>query len=1062
MDAPPSEAPDGLPAPPAALPSAPFFLLEVFCGRAVLSHACAAVGLAACGVGFYHSTVCLGPAVKLDLSSPWAQSLLIETIKCNLSSSVVWLAPPAGTLSKARNRPIKDAWRAAGVPESPALRSSGALSGLKLAWQSPELAAQLERANTLVAFTFFVIKLCDTERCPWYVSNPLGSYLWEFPQWGDSTWSEVDIALCAYGAPRPSPIRIRCSNSWLASVTAACPGTHKHVPWTPAFGDGRFKGFSNGVDAGFLPLLAAKIVESLRAGSSAQSGPPAGLAEAAIFSSAVAVARRDDNKVRVAKIAAAAHRQARGRRLDQLVPEFKVEHAFLLPVKECSSLQKRLRFTKPTLLGSTLLPKDSQITLVSTRGDLLSCDVRVGVPWTPAEFLLRAKTLEHPYASLCVPNEVADAVFTCCTLGPAAISEHRQAFFERWERRASELEDDERKLCATLHPDLQEFAKAKRPLLLKEILYEANFPAADLLVSFILEGFPMFGPFPATSVFPRRSHAASLNVQQLLKTAKWARPALLGSASPPRSDETLDELWRLTLEEREKGECRGPFTAAEMDARHPDGWLAAKRFAVIQKGKVRPCDDYSAYGHNATSSSEETIDTDGPDSIVGVAKLWAQALACETVRLKMASGYSRRGFRHKSVAKPPAKILKARLIDLKRAYKQLARRPEEAPLAVFALQTAEGDWKFFEAVALGFGARNSVLCFNLAARALRHVMNVLLYIAATHFYDDFSHIEADPYSDCAAKSVERLLALLGWSWKSGPDDLKPPASSFAPLGVQIDLSSPGFAVVANTDKRKSRIAEEVDRLVALRLVPEADLHSLVGVCQFAEAQCCGRTGALALRAVRRAIGVTSEGATERLRAALRELSEHVLSAAPRRIPLLCTQPPVLVLSDAAFEGGVATLGAVVFDPSSKTFEFFEATFSTSTVAMWQRDAVTAHSESPKLKEQIICQAELAAVVVAVATWAELLSQRDVLLFVDNDPAKDALVNGSSRSSSSSEMVRFCRLLCARHAIAPWFDRVPSPSNIADGPSRGDCEVLVYAGAVRVAPMPVPDLALSFS
>ena len=64
-----------------------------------------------------------------------------------------------------------------------------------------------------------------------------------------------------------------------------------------------------------------------------------------------------------------------------------------------------------------------------------------------------------------------------------------------------------------------------------------------------------------------------------------------------------------------------------MDARNPHAWLAAKRFAVVQKGAVRPCDDYSAFGHSGTSSTDETIDTDGPDWIVGVAKLWARALA---------------------------------------------------------------------------------------------------------------------------------------------------------------------------------------------------------------------------------------------------------------------------------------------------------------------------------------------------------------------------------------------------------------------------------------------------
>ena len=110
---------------------------------------------------------------------------------------------------------------------------------------------------------------------------------------------------------------------------------------------------------------------------------------------------------------------------------------------------------------------------------------------------------------------------------------------------------------------------------------------------------------------------------------------------------------------------------------------------------------------------------------------------------------------------------------------------------------------------------------------------------------------------------------------------------------------------------------------------------------------------------------------------------------------------------------------------------------------------------------MICQAELAAVIIAAVTWAELLKHRDVIFFIDIDPAKDALVNGCSRSTASAEMFRFCSIFCAKNAIAPWFDRVPSPSNIADGPSRGDCEVLVCAGASRVVPRCVSELSLSF-
>ena len=115
--------------------------------------------------------------------------------------------------------------------------------------------------------------------------------------------------------------------------------------------------------------------------------------------------------------------------------------------------------------------------------------------------------------------------------------------------------------------------------------------------------------------------------------------------------------------------------------------------------------------------------------------------------------------------------LVARLIDLTRAYKQLARQPSDAYLAIFAVQNESGEWEYYESLSLGFGARNAVLGFNLMARALRHILNEGLWIAATHFYDDFSQIEPDCFALDSCASTEKLFQLLGWEYKADADNL---------------------------------------------------------------------------------------------------------------------------------------------------------------------------------------------------------------------------------------------------------------------------------------------------
>ena len=96
-----------------------------------------------------------------------------------------------------------------------------------------------------------------------------------------------------------------------------------------------------------------------------------------------------------------------------------------------------------------------------------------------------------------------------------------------------------------------------------------------------------------------------------------------------------------------------------------------------------------------------------------------------------------------------------------------------------------------------------------------------------------------------------------------------------------------------------------------------------------------------------------------------------------------------------------------------------------TVASWKAEG----------RRQVISQAELVAVPVALCTWEPLVAQRDVLVFVDNDAAKACFVRGISVARDSDRIANEARLLAAELGAACWYERVPSPSNPADGPSR---------------------------
>ena len=1056
------------PAPPCAVrleqaPSQAPFLVELFSGGAELASACKAIGLNACALSLYNANLSFGTVVPIDLSLPWGQQLAVEIIQCKSSAAMLWAAPPSGTLSRARERPIKRSWSEAGVPAAPQLRSTSQPVGLPSALQDPKCAEQLKIANELIFFVFRAVLECEQNGKQWFVQNPRNSYLWSFPFWNGRAYYDTDVDQCEYKAPRPNPLRIRSSSDWLLHLSAKCSNNHVHVPWQPKMIGDKFSGFPGEGSRGLPAALAAKVAAVLKEKTPGVHEKLDGMALAITVAAKVGMTNLDENKRKVARTAAAAGVQSRGRRIDQLIPEYREEIIMTLPRTECTQMHRRSRFASARTVGGKEFPKDTQVMEVRdiTEGRFAGLtELRLGLPWSPQQFLLKARAAPHPFAATALPDEVARAIFFCCTMGSSFVKERRRQFFAKWEARARELEGAEAELVATLHPDVRPFALKKRPLLMKEILTDLGFGshATELLFTLLTQGVPMFGDFPETGLFPRREHVATISEGELLKASKWARPALLGSKKPYAEGKMESSLWRKTNEELERGECRGPFSAQELDTRHIAGWLGAKRFGVPQKDDFRPCDDYSAFGQNCTSSSKETIDTEGPDNIVGLAKAWAMALSDQQIHMILNDGSVLKGRRHPELSKKQAKVLRARLIDLEKAYKQVARHPRHAHLAIFGVYCSEKQyWSFFEALALGFGSRNAVLGFNVFARALRFILATGLWVPVSHFFDDFSQIDAEPFCQDSCDSVERLFNLLGWSFKAGPEDLKPASSCFSPLGVQVDLSEPGVAIVSNTAKRITRVDQEITTLLMAEAIHPTSIQALVGTCQFMEAQTTGRTGALALRAVRRAGPSRMGPGSESLKCALRDLGEHIHACVPRRIQLLRSRPPIILLTDAAYEQGQATLGAVLFDQENGAFYFFAGRFTKLTVEFWQRD-VNRHSAIEASNDaQVICQAELAVIPVALSVWGEAMKNREALVFIDNNSSKDALIRGISASTASSQMARESRLLCARYAIAPWFDRVPSPSNLADDPSRGVFDLLISMGASRVAPVSLPAL-----
>jgi hypothetical protein len=166
-------------------------------------------------------------------------------------------------------------------------------------------------------------------------------------------------------------------------------------------------------------------------------------------------------------------------------------------------------------------------------------------------------------------------------------------------------------------------------------------------------------------------------------------------------------------------------------------------------------------------------------------------------------------------------------------------------------------------------------------------------------------------------------------------------------------------------------------------------------------------------------------------------------------------PPICVFTDGAFEAQedgsyLAAHGTVMFDPTCDFKVCHDGLVPPCLVDLWRT----------LIGEQLIGQIEIYPVVALRIKYAHLFANRRVLYFIDNDSARDALIRGSSKSIPSFALLSLFYEQEEIHPSFPWFCRVPSSSNPADAPSRGEVQKVVdLFGLKYEGPLIMPDSAV---
>lgn len=239
-------------------------ILELCAGCAKLSSVCSRDGLTA--VAIDHGSNKHTPRhhiLNLDLSLEHSWATLREI--CTLHH-VIWvhIAPPCGTASRARDRPLTvDEW------------GPRPLRSAEFPWGLPDLdGAALDRVTTANAIYWRTVQFCSwlsSMDIHWTVENPARSYMWELPCFIElchvATFYDFDS--CMHGGERLKHTSFLWSSVAVQSLCLQCDGLHEHLEWG---------GSSNGVfntahEAEYPLLLCQRLSELFRRQSSEVFNP---------------------------------------------------------------------------------------------------------------------------------------------------------------------------------------------------------------------------------------------------------------------------------------------------------------------------------------------------------------------------------------------------------------------------------------------------------------------------------------------------------------------------------------------------------------------------------------------------------------------------------------------------------------------------------------------------------------------------------------------------------------------------------------------------------------------
>ena len=971
--------------------------VEIFAGSAKLSKAADNRGFRVLSVDHSHNKHRPQHDILLmDLSDTSSHCGLMQNLEEDVPAAM-HMAPPCGTCSRARERPVPHLGEKAPQP----LRDEHNLFGF--ARLEGRDKTRVMQSNILYAFVVDLLYFCYTHNVVVSLENPTNSWLWailkelvvahhdtKFRIWFQQL-SPVTFSNCAWGGERPK------STKWLSTpkifdrLAKDCPGvsnSHVHKPYV-AVRDGHRLHFSTSEEAEYPLQLCTAAIEAIAIALSY----PTNMASPSLKSQAMASA------------------QQQHRRHPPLIPEFvsfvTMSPAPLLPHK---MLETRSKFG-------------------GTSGSEQTSLARYGIYHSKLEFFQKSLEVVHPFDSFSAIDELSKQnIYDILVKGHIAICKDRLRILMDVEQRARQMDQLEREWKSTLPKHMQEVLTGKRVLLWEQLLKEQGYQ--DLaVINFMKNGVDLVGEHEASPLFPSQMVRAVTSPGLLAKSSVWRNHSF--AAAPIHQDEPdlTKKLYEVTLDEVQRGFLKGPYESLEAIKEEfgLDHVVVNRRFLLLQgeSNKPRAIDDCKTSGLNNAYTQNNKLILQDLDSYVALAAFAGSSVQSGEVRVQTDSGQWSSEPLHPDYQ--GSMSWKGKCLDLEKAYRQVPVASASLAYSVALVHNVEGQPLYFVSQSLPFGACSSVYAFNRISHSLKFLAQKLLKGILTVFYDDFPILEPSASAGLFDGMFSKFLSILGWHHATTGKKGLSFSEVFDVLGATVDLKniSTGVLEVRNKEGRLERIVRLIHESKSSFPPRRHNMQVIAGLLQYATGNSLGVTLRLCSRACSSMAAGKRPPSSDDYKRLCDWMCRIISSVQPRIIKVALKVKPIVVFKDASWDGEIARWGFVVADPNDATKLVFGGIIPDQLVQHWIR----------QVGQQIICEAEIFAAVLGRWYLSKHYNNCRSIFWIDNDAARLALIKSVSTSVPMLCMAQTFHSFSEADNIHCWFERVASESNIADLPSR---------------------------